>query len=58
MPSILYETKKDLFLASLAQQLKTHIQDDLVKDLAKRYAANAEAFLREGTISALIGSVA
>ncbi len=58
MSPILNESKKDLFLASLAQQLKTHVNDDLVKDLAKQYATNAEAFLREGTISALIGGAA
>lgn len=58
MSSILNESKKDLFVASLAQQLKTHIDDHLVKDLAKRYAANADAFLKEGTISALTGGAA
>lgn len=58
MTSILNESKKDLFMASLAQQLKTHVNDDLVKDLAKQYAPNADAFLKEGTISALIGRAA
>ena len=58
MTSILNETKKDAFIASLAQQLKTHTDHDLVKYLAKQYAPNAEAFLREGTISALTGGCA